>query len=122
MELPQKIFKFMSKLNPTEITKIAKLAKLKFNADELNALQKDLENVLSMIEEIEDVDVANIEPMAHPLNLNQRLREDNLDTELMSRDAIYRVCGLSRLQFITFKNAPKIEKNLFLVPNVIPNL
>jgi aspartyl-tRNA(Asn)/glutamyl-tRNA(Gln) amidotransferase subunit C len=100
----------MSKLSLDEIQNIAALARLTFSNDEIMAFSTDLANVLTMIEQISEVDTTNIEPMSHPLNLTQRLREDVVETT-----------DSASLQ-ITQKNAPEMLDNLYLVPKVIENI
>jgi aspartyl-tRNA(Asn)/glutamyl-tRNA(Gln) amidotransferase subunit C len=51
------------------------------------------------------VDTEGVEPMAHPLEMAQRLREDAV-TEENRRDSYQ-------------ANAPAVENGLFLVPKVI---
>ena len=51
------------------------------------------------------VDVQGIEPMAHPLEMNQRLRSDTV-TEVNQRELLQ-------------AHAPAVENGLFLVPKVI---
>jgi aspartyl-tRNA(Asn)/glutamyl-tRNA(Gln) amidotransferase subunit C len=61
--------------------------------------------VLALIEEMRAVDVAGVEPMAHALELDQRLREDKV-TESDHHAAYQSV-------------APAVEGDLYLVPKVI---
>ena len=42
------------------------------------------ENIIDFVEQINSVDTDNIKPMAHPLNISQRLRND--DIELVEPD------------------------------------
>lgn len=96
----------MTELNQIEIKKIAKLARLELGAEELVSYAEELSKILAMIEKIQNVDTSNVEPMAHPLNLTQKLREDNSEN--------------TQVDFATiFQNAPKMENNLFVVPRII---
>ena len=65
----------------------------------------DLTNILHLIEQLQTVDTKNVEPMAHPLDINQRLRADVVSEE-NDRD---------QLQTL----APSTEAGLYLVPQVI---
>ena len=92
-------------LTPDDVAKIAHLARLAMSAEDATALGRDLSNILDLVEQMDSVDTADVEPMAHPLEMAQRLREDRV-TEQNQRD---------RYQ----ENAPAVENGLFLVPKVI---
>ena len=64
-----------------------------------------LNDIFGMIERLQSVDTAGIEPMSHPLGGGQRLRED-LPSPVGIREAALR-------------NAPAQQDGLFLVPRVI---
>ncbi|MET0001706.1 MAG: Asp-tRNA(Asn)/Glu-tRNA(Gln) amidotransferase subunit GatC, partial [Candidatus Thiodiazotropha lotti] len=65
----------------------------------------ELSNILALVEQLEAADTDNIEPMAHPLHMAQRLREDQV-TEPDRRNQNQAV-------------APLVENGLYLVPKVI---
>ena len=92
-------------LTPDDVAKIAHLARLAVNPDDAAALGRDLSNILDLVAQMDSVDTADVEPMAHPLEMAQRLRDDRV-TEKDQRD---------RYQ----QNAPAVENGLFLVPKVI---
>ena len=92
-------------LTPDDVAKIAHLARLAVNPDDAAALGRDLSNILDLVAQMDSVDTADVEPMAHPLEMAQRLRDDRV-TEKNQRD---------RYQ----QNAPAVENGLFLVPKVI---
>ena len=92
-------------LTSDDVAKIAHLARLAVSPDDAAALGRDLSNILDLVEQMDSVDTADVEPMAHPLEMAQRLRDDRV-TEQDQRD---------RYQ----ENAPAVEKGLFLVPKVI---
>lgn len=70
-------------------------------------IAKDLGNIITMVEQINELDTSNVMPMAHPLDTNQRLRQD-LVTESNVRE---------EMQAITPTNG--VEAGLYLVPKVI---
>jgi aspartyl-tRNA(Asn)/glutamyl-tRNA(Gln) amidotransferase subunit C len=92
-------------LTPDEVAKIAHLARLAVTPDDAAALGRDLSNILDLVAQMDAVDTSGVEPMAHPLEMAQRLREDRVSEE-NQRD---------RYQ----ANAPAVERGLFLVPKVI---
>ncbi len=92
-------------LSSDDIHKIAHLARLAVDEAEIAPLQRDLSNILGLVEQMQAVDTSQVEPMAHPLEMPQRLRPDEV-TETNQRERYLR-------------NAPAAENGLFLVPKVI---
>jgi aspartyl-tRNA(Asn)/glutamyl-tRNA(Gln) amidotransferase subunit C len=92
-------------LDKTEIEKIAHLARLHINESETAEVTTRITDILALIDQMQSVDTEGVEPLAHPLDLEQRLRADEI-TEENQRD---------RLQ----KLAPASEDGLYLVPKVI---
>ena len=56
------------------IIKIADLAKIDIDDSELDEITSSLNKILALVNEMESVSTDGIVPMAHPLNLSQRLR------------------------------------------------
>ena len=92
-------------LTPQEIRKIANLARLHIDENEVEHYQRDLSRILEFVEQMNQVDVDDIEPMAHPQELAQRLRIDRVD-ESNQRDKFQSI-------------APATQDGLYLVPKVI---
>ena len=92
-------------LDDTQIRKIAHLARLAVSEPEIRNYVRELSHILSLVEQMGEVSTDGVEPMAHPLKMTQRLREDSI-TEPDKR---------AQLQ----ANAPMIEDGLYLVPKVI---
>ncbi len=92
-------------ISPEEVLKIANLARLQIKQDEVEQYAIDLSSIINLVEQMNAVDTKGIQPMAHPLDVTQRLREDKV-TEKNQRDKFQAV-------------APSAEKGLYLVPKVI---
>jgi aspartyl-tRNA(Asn)/glutamyl-tRNA(Gln) amidotransferase subunit C len=92
-------------LSLADVEKVASLARLAMNEQELQAAQAQLNNIFSLIAEMQAVDTKGVEPMSHSQNVAQRLREDSV-TESDQREAFQAV-------------APQVEQGLYLVPQVI---
>ena len=58
------------------INKLTHLSKLSIPESDIDELIINLENILKLIREIDAAPTAGMEPMAHPLDFNQPLRED----------------------------------------------
>ncbi len=92
-------------LQRSDVEKIAHLARIAVSDQELDTVAADLSNILNMVEQMARVDTTNVMPMAHPLEMVQRLRED-LATEEDQRELFQAI-------------APQTEKGLYLVPKVV---
>lgn len=87
------------------IKKVAHLARIELNDEQAPAVAEQLTKIITLVEQLQQVDTDNIEPMSHPLNLTQRLRDDVV-SETNQRDAFQKI-------------APATEAGLYLVPKVI---
>jgi len=92
-------------LTPDDVRRLARLARIDIEAEESHAVLERLNQVLGLIDEMRRVDTQGIEPMAHAVDLSQRLRPDEA-TETDRREAYQSV-------------APAVDKGLYLVPKVI---
>ena len=92
-------------LNKEQVKEIAQLAKLSINDSEIEQSTIELNNILSLMAELAEIETDQVEPMAHPLEMSQRLREDVVSEVDLSEEFQ--------------KIAPKTGKNHFLVPTVI---
>jgi len=92
-------------LSSDDVAKIAHLARLAVEPAETESLSRDLSSILDLVEQMEAVDTAGVVPMAHPLEMSQRLRADEVTEN--NRRELYQ------------SNAPQAEAGLFLVPKVI---
>lgn len=92
-------------LTQQDIQHIARLARIRISETEANAAQTQLNNIFGLIEQMQAVDTTGIAPMAHALDVQQRLREDRV-SESDQRDKFQKI-------------APATENGLYLVPKVI---
>ena len=92
-------------LTPDEVRKIAHLARLSLTEEDIAVYAPQLSRILDFIEHMNQTDTSKIEPLAHPLDLAQRLREDTVSEPNLRK----------KYQSI----APQVEAGLYLVPKVI---
>lgn len=92
-------------LSLDQVQRIADLARIELAPGEAEQTRVQLNGIFTLIEEMQAVDTAGVEPMAHAQDVAQRLREDRA-TE-MDR----------HVEFL--KIAPEVEAGLYLVPKVI---
>ncbi|MBN1683848.1 MAG: Asp-tRNA(Asn)/Glu-tRNA(Gln) amidotransferase subunit GatC [Gammaproteobacteria bacterium] len=92
-------------MNIDDLKKIAQMAHIQMSNEELNHC--DLGDTLAFIDQIKNIDTANIEPFSHPLDICQRLRDDKV-TETNQREMLQKLVDHNR-----------IEAGLYLVPEVL---
>ena len=88
-----------------DVKKIAHLARLNLSENDIAYYTPQLSSILHFIEQLNQADTANIEALAHPLDISQRLRPDVI-TEPNLRDKYQQI-------------APQVEAGFYLVPKVI---
>jgi len=92
-------------LDGKDIEKLAELSRLEIPAAESADVLTKLSAVVGLVNELQAVDTAGVQPMAHPLEQTQRLRADVVTEQ--DRHELYQ------------RNAPLVERDLYLVPKVI---
>lgn len=96
-------------LTSDDIARIANLARLALKPEESTRMLTQINGFFDMVEKIRAVDTTGVEPLAHPMatiqEISLRLRDD-IASEPNHREANQR-------------NAPAVERGLFLVPKVI---
>lgn len=92
-------------ISAEEVLKIAALARLQIQAEEAEHYAIDLSKIVSLAKQMDAVDTRGVTPLAHPLEVTQRMREDKV-TETDRRE-----------EFQTL--APKVQRGLYMVPKVI---
>ncbi len=92
-------------LTRSDVEKIAHLARLALREEDIAPYARTLSDILGLVEQMSVVDTQGVVPMAHPLDMVQRLRPDEV-TESDQR---------AKFQAI----APQVEDGLYLVPKVI---
>lgn len=92
-------------LTADQIRQVAHLARLEIKPEQTGHYARQLTDILAMVDQLAQVDTAHVPPMAHPLDMQQRLRPDAV-TEPNQREQFQAI-------------APAVENGLYLVPKVI---
>lgn len=92
-------------LDPATVRRIASLARIRVEDDEVLRLQSELNDILGWIEQLNEVNVDGIAPLAGAAQMALRLREDAVT------DGGYPEKILA--------NAPDREGDFFAVPKVV---
>jgi len=72
-------------LSKRDVEYIAHLARLEVSDDEIADYVNKLSNIIDLVAQLGEVDTSGVLPMAHPLDMSQRLRPDEV-TEKDQRD------------------------------------
>ncbi|MCG8413096.1 MAG: Asp-tRNA(Asn)/Glu-tRNA(Gln) amidotransferase subunit GatC [Pseudomonadales bacterium] len=89
----------------SEVEKVAHLARLHISDAEADEVTSRITDILELIDKMQSVDTDSVEPLAHPLDVKQRVRPDQV-TETDRREQLQKL-------------APEAESGLYLVPKVI---
>lgn len=92
-------------LSQAEVAKVALLARLHLEAEELEMFTGQLRSILDFVDQLQELDTTDVEPLAHGVEVRNVFREDQLGPALSSEDAL--------------ANAPKRNAENFLVPAVL---
>jgi aspartyl-tRNA(Asn)/glutamyl-tRNA(Gln) amidotransferase subunit C len=85
-----------------EVVHVARLARLELSEEELERLGTQLDAILEAVGKVAELDLADVAPTAHPLDLVNVWGEDEPRPSLSLDDA--------------FANAPDRDGNFFRVP------
>lgn len=92
-------------LSTEEVKKISLLARVAISDEEAQYYSDSLSEIFDLVAQMNAVDTTDIEPMAHPQDISQRLRAD----------VVTATNDRAKYQSI----APLTEEGLYLVPRVI---
>lgn len=88
-----------------EVEYIAQLARLRFKDEELENFTSQLNEILSYVDKLNELDTENVEPLSHPVEEFNKFRDDELKPSIEREEAL--------------KNAPDRTDEFFKVPKVI---
>jgi aspartyl-tRNA(Asn)/glutamyl-tRNA(Gln) amidotransferase subunit C len=88
-----------------DIKYVANLARIALTPDEEAKLGAQLGDILGYINQLEELDVTDVEPMAHAVPLANVLRADEVRPSIPQEAAL--------------ANAPKQANGLFIVPKIV---
>jgi len=95
----------MSIISKETVQYVAHLARIELKEKELEVLSVQLEAILDFIDQLKEIDIANIPPTSHILPVSNVLREDSPKPSLPTEKVL--------------ANSPEKEGNFFVVPKVI---
>jgi aspartyl-tRNA(Asn)/glutamyl-tRNA(Gln) amidotransferase subunit C len=95
----------MAEIPDIDIDRVAQLARIALTPDEKAAYAVQLREVLKHVEQLNQVDVEGVEPMAHAFSVENVWADDVAQAGLSVEDAL--------------RNAPAERQNMIVVPKVV---
>jgi aspartyl-tRNA(Asn)/glutamyl-tRNA(Gln) amidotransferase subunit C len=92
-------------LDTQDIRKLGDLARIEISDAEIGDVAAKLSAIVELVDELAAAATRDVTPMAHPLDQTQRLRDDVVTEK--DRHELYQ------------RNAPLVERGLYLVPKVL---
>jgi len=92
-------------VDPALVHRIAHLARIKVEEDEVERLGRELSAILAFVEELNSVDVSGVEPLTSVLPMKMKKRKDVVTDGGKASDIL--------------ANAPEREDQFFVVPKVV---
>ena len=93
------------KIDKKTTLKIAKLCRIKIKEHEIEELSTQLSSILNWVEQLNEVNTDNVEPLSNVSMAELLLREDKENAEDKSKEVL--------------NNAPEVLENYFVVPKVV---
>jgi len=93
------------KINDDLVQHIAHLARLEFQGEDLKAIKGDMQNIISFMDKLSELDTEEVEPLIFMSDEVNVLREDLVEKTVTSAEAL--------------KNAPKKDSDYFRIPKVL---
>lgn len=87
------------------VRRIARLARIKISDEEAASLQRELSGILDWVEQLDEVETGDVEPMTRVVPIDLKKRDDVVnDGEIADK---------------VVANAPMSEDDFFVVPKVV---
>ena len=93
------------KITPQEVSHVADLARLHMSQQEIEAMARQLDDILTYVAKLNELDTEAIVPTAHAISIVNAFREDEMKPSLVREKAL--------------ANAPQQNGESFVVPKVI---
>lgn len=87
------------------VKNIAWLSRVNIDDKEVDGLANELNSILSWVEQLSEVNTDNVEPMYNALDMEQRMRRDDITSPNLQKEVT--------------QNAPDSSYGFFVVPKVV---
>ncbi|MCA1022121.1 Asp-tRNA(Asn)/Glu-tRNA(Gln) amidotransferase subunit GatC [Halobacillus litoralis] len=95
----------MSRISKDEVKHVANLARLAITDEEAATFTKQLDDIITYAEQLNELDTTGVEPTTHVLDLKNVMRKDEPKKWITQDDAL--------------KNAPDKQDGQFKVPSIL---
>ena len=92
-------------INKETVKKISKLSRIASNEEFENSMIKDLNSILKFVEQLNELNIANIEPLSSVVEQKLHQRDDVVKKINDKKDVL--------------QNSPNKNENYFVVPKII---
>ena len=92
-------------LSSSDVEKVSLLARLQLSDGELDTMTRQLAKIVGYVEQLDQLDTTNVEPMAHAVEIANVFADDSVQPSLRLDDAL--------------ANAPKKDEECYRVPAVL---
>ena len=93
------------KITVSDVEQVAGLARLEFEGEEKELFAKQLDNILSYVDKLNELDTTGVEPTSHVLPIKNVMRPDEVKPSLTPDEAL--------------ANAPERSGDFYRVPKII---
>ena len=93
------------KITPQEVSHVADLARLHMSQEEIEAMARQLDDILTYVAKLNELDTEAIVPTTHAISIVNAFRDDEMKPSLVREKAL--------------ANAPQQNGESFVVPRVI---
>lgn len=95
----------MTQISHDDVQHLARLSSLQLTADEVTALQVDLENIVGYIQQLDELDTTGVEPTYQVTDLQNVWRDDVVDNYGVDKESLLSLAPASEAQQI---KVPKV--------------
>ena len=95
----------MTTISSSDIRKVAHLARLELPEDQIETYTEQLEEILSYVDQLQEIDTKNVPPTTRAVEVINAMREDLVDVNCAREDIL--------------NQAPHREGDFFRVPKIL---
>ena len=95
----------MTKISSSDVRKVAKLARLELPEDQIDTYTGQLEEILSYVDQLQEIDTQNVPPTTRAVEVVNAMREDVVNVKCSREDIL--------------NQSPHREGDFFRVPKIL---
>ncbi len=95
----------MTKISSSDVRKVAQLARLELQEDQIETYTKQIEEILTYVDQLQEIETENIPPTMRAVEVVNAMREDQIEVNCSREDIL--------------NQAPHREGDFFRVPKIL---